>query len=123
MRRIKFDRNSTSKPGLRWQFFSYLQKLARRFAVVCPTRRAFSRLEGYITPPYPPGVSALSGTRVHGNLQVTTISILRNISVSLENPSYKLHAIYYCSCCNVFIALVAITYSLLGYSSKLWKFS
>ena len=40
---------------IRWQFFSYLQKLARRFAVVCPTRRAFSRLEGCITPPYPPG--------------------------------------------------------------------
>ena len=50
---------------VRWQFFSYLQKLARRFAVVCPTRRAFSRLEGCITPPYPPPPGSFGPDHVH----------------------------------------------------------
>ena len=45
--------------NVRW-FLQYLQKLARRFAVLCPTRRAFSRMGGEcITPQIPPGVSAL----------------------------------------------------------------
>ena len=49
---------------VRWQFFSYLQKLARQFAVVCPTRRAFSRLGGVSPPHTPPGVSALAESEI-----------------------------------------------------------
>ena len=56
--------------NVRW-FLQYLQKLARRFAVLCPTRRAFSRMGGVYHPPNPPG----SFGPVHTILLLLTINV------------------------------------------------
>ena len=79
---------------VRWQFFSYLQKLARRFAVVCPTRRAFSRLEGCITPPYPPppGVSALDANiRFSASFNFNPFLLFSNLRKDFSNLSNFVH--------------------------------